>query len=894
MSLKKLGIIFLYNNINYLSIATHIKLYNLYTKLQQLYTIDVYTNKIDDKNPLNIFLINKDYNITNCKLLDSSINLDQYDKILICGDIFKNPYLFWKYSETLKYIESFDKTILYDVYFNMHEYYDVFKESNKWKENIINHFLKYKKIYTNNLNYKNDLNYLNISTSSNLLQLYNKNDYISNIQKPSFIDCDIYNISIIHKHLYFKEEDKEQLLKENSLKTYDITYAKLEINQFLYCIYNCNCVYTNDYDLVVLCKILQKKCIYPKKLDYRFEQIDDLEINFLDVDKLQNQISLDYHFNNSIHTYQLIDKTHTLEDIKNKVHINNNVSLFLYYDFNAIKYNIDDICIIQCYCGDNEDQYLATKKAIHLMYIHTNPKPKEWIFVEAQEYDTQFKFEYLKDYNIKYIKKYIKDENKFIHLKTALWNIGVQNTSCSKLCFIDSDVVFCSSNWLNSANEAFDKYTFFQIQSYSYDALQTQDSGLVESISYSHLKYKNKDIYQYNSDCITGHVGYSLCMSKENWKKIHGLRVLPTSDGDLWMWILLIGGCNGFKYYYYKNDLPYNLGLTESFYSTADLYGIDRKIGSCDEVCLHINHNHIEHKEETLFGKLCTTFPYEDIKYNFDEDNLPEWKNNNCGILHKKCLEKFSQIENKNYNDCCQIYDDISEDYYGKINASNKLIIATSFEEGLSCKSDTVYIMKDLYEQYCETPFEFIVFTNSKLKGINTIPFNLDIKDRPVFWNQIEMFRHIFDSNTSILMLDSDVVPLRKFKIHQCPKNKIYLKLELNGHSPNSRTIWNAGSIYYRGNFDFIFQQYKNDIKSISRNPLFHYASSQEYTQSVLFKYNITIENIDQHFRICFPSSNYQEPEKYYQACHFIGYMKPWSFEQNKIPSWCPYPTIKQ
>ena len=45
----------------------------------------------------------------------------------------------------------------------------------------------------------------------------------------------------------------------------------------------------------------------------------------------------------------------------------------------------------------------------------------------------------------------MKPENEGIMLKHPLWNIGVANCTESKLCFVDSDVVMCNSDWIKKA-----------------------------------------------------------------------------------------------------------------------------------------------------------------------------------------------------------------------------------------------------------------------------------------------------------------------------------------------------------------------------------------------------------------------------------------------------------
>ena len=112
-----------------------------------------------------------------------------------------------------------------------------------------------------------------------------------------------------------------------------------------------------------------------------------------------------------------------------------------------------DCSVIQAFFGTDISRIAATTRALQVM-LKVSQKPKDWIFVEAQESKSLASFGWLKQHGVKYIfKKYGKD-SRGLMLKTALWNIGAKHAATSKLIFLDSDIVMCSQDWAEEASKA--------------------------------------------------------------------------------------------------------------------------------------------------------------------------------------------------------------------------------------------------------------------------------------------------------------------------------------------------------------------------------------------------------------------------------------------------------
>lgn len=203
--------------------------------------------------------------------------------------------------------------------------------------------------------------------------------------------------------------------------------------------------------------------------------------------------------------------------------------------------------------------------------LRSNPKPEEWIFVESQTSKNKACFAWLADHGIKYVFVKTPKESVGLFLKQALWNIGVQKSKSNKLCFLDSDVAFCSSGWLLNVQTMFEKYNVLSLHGYSYYAENPTKFGMQESIG--HL------IINSNGQRCDGHIGFNIGMTRKVYDEIGGFDCfIPHNDN--WLWTKILGSD-------FKKDNP---GWTP-YPPTEDMkYGLPVEVGSTDEVCFHIDH----------------------------------------------------------------------------------------------------------------------------------------------------------------------------------------------------------------------------------------------------------------------------------------------------------------
>ena len=108
---------------------------------------------------------------------------------------------------------------------------------------------------------------------------------------------------------------------------------------------------------------------------------------------------------------------------------------------------VEGIALVQCFYGTDIARIRATTQAIEFNLQMTR-KPRTWVFVEAQKSKADCAFNWVKNYGIKHIFVKITSDSDGILLKNPLWNKGADYCVEDRLCFLDSDVVMCNSDWV--------------------------------------------------------------------------------------------------------------------------------------------------------------------------------------------------------------------------------------------------------------------------------------------------------------------------------------------------------------------------------------------------------------------------------------------------------------
>ena len=74
------------------------------------------------------------------------------------------------------------------------------------------------------------------------------------------------------------------------------------------------------------------------------------------------------------------------------------------FSLNAIyqKTQYVDVALVQCFFGQDKPQEKAIELALKIMSL-SNPKPREWVFVEAQRHQEDAKFKWIVGLGCKYV-----------------------------------------------------------------------------------------------------------------------------------------------------------------------------------------------------------------------------------------------------------------------------------------------------------------------------------------------------------------------------------------------------------------------------------------------------------------------------------------------------------
>lgn len=231
------------------------------------------------------------------------------------------------------------------------------------------------------------------------------------------------------------------------------------------------------------------------------------------------------------------------------------------------------------------------ENALQFMCL-SNPRPRDWVFVEAQRKEGDARFKWVVRLGIKYVFVGIENDRQDYFIKEQLWNIGTLHAESDNLVFVDADVSYCQMDWLKRVVETFASgCQLFQPHSWSWRAsepdgfkgepMRINDLNLTES--FSHMRKLNKPLCNFN-----GHTGYDIAISREYYNSIGGFYSLACTGGDFLMWSLL------------AND---------KFTTGHPLENLMRKIlerhpipivtiGCSDLSCFHIYHRSISDREK--------------------------------------------------------------------------------------------------------------------------------------------------------------------------------------------------------------------------------------------------------------------------------------------------------
>ena len=350
---------------------------------------------------------------------------------------------------------------------------------------------------------------------------------------------------------------------------------------------------------------------------------------------------------------------------------------------------VEDIALIQCFYGTDIARIRATTQALEFNLQMTR-KPSTWVFVECQRKKSDCAFQWLKRYGVKHVFVQMKPENEGIMLKHPLWNIGVENCVESRLCFVDSDVVMCDSDWVEKAAAAFDSgMDVLSLASHQY--CQADDT----------CRLFNTIGHKWNTEKKTsgGHVGFTLGLTRKTFNKLGGLQPAIILD-DIHLFHRIVGDAK-FKSFE-RWTKPFPLSPSES-------YGMNLEVGFADNIACHVWHGGTEAKYNEI-TKLLVAANLKSLSdivdYSFKNVNmLPIWRPTAKTSATKVALDeyasyvkKYELVEEKPEFDIVEVFHSQMKSLMGEPDDKHPLFVCTVVKDGFGLGLDDFVKFKDRVE----------------------------------------------------------------------------------------------------------------------------------------------------------------------------------------------------
>lgn len=378
---------------------------------------------------------------------------------------------------------------------------------------------------------------------------------------------------------------------------------------------------------------------------------------------------------------------------------------------------VKDIALVQCFYGTDIARIRATTQAIEFNLQMTR-KPSTWVFVEAQKSKSDCAFGWLRKHGVKYIFVKTTPNSDGILLKNPLWNIGAENCQETKLCFLDSDVVMCNSDWVEKCNSAFD--SGLDVMSLAANQYCQADESCKLLKSIGHMWNTQKSVEG-------SHCGFSIGMTRKVWKEIGKLKPAVILD-DLRTFHEILGQ---------SVFAPFARWTSSFKLNNRHALGYNLGFGSTDNIACHIWHGDPGKKYEFATDLLAIA-GVEDVDDLFDVDKktgLPTWKS---GIPHIDAIKSvIKDMDN---------IDDPREAYYREMH--NRLGTPDEKHPLFVCT-----VVKDCFG----LDFQDFVDFKTKVESAHNPGHGID--PTVVFLTDCTKFKSNFtESNINVLPLDNKII----------------------------------------------------------------------------------------------------------------------------------------
>lgn len=545
---------------------------------------------------------------------------------------------------------------------------------------------------------------------------------------------------------------------------------------------------------------------------------------------------------------------------------------------------VADLALIMCHYGQGAERIEANKRAL-TWTMQSDPKPAVIIFVEAAGDDEPLHFEYLADFGVTHITRRIPKGGEGLWLKEPLWdiaaNIALQSETITKLCFLDADCSFADQSWAPQVSEALDDLDIISPHSCAYYAESVPDMtyGLMRTVGYQIEQAKGKDAASY------GHPGMAVAMTRQFYQSLGRLPYVSVGSGDTYMWYRIAGRklfpCQ-------PSQIAYQPTILESKGMRPR-----PRMGCAGQVLCHHDHGSIKatriYLERWIAFNAAIQRPETDHIIN--EDGMPMWRNEAGTRIIRPALEeirttKITAAEGVWTRRVARdIYDKHAMAEYGPIDDDHPLVVATLLRSGGQYDARHVIWLRDQFAAMCKAPHRFVCLSDIVIDGIEMIPLALSNNQSPGWWGQLEYFRPgIFPAGASVLCCDLDTVLYREFTPHRCPADTIAMSREINNWSKSSWAIWNAGLMYFNGDFSGVWSTYDIDINYRFSDPQYHCPGSQEYIVACLLSQGDYPVDIVRHFCYSFYEGDCRNFPSETQIACFPMTPKPWDIQPRP---WC-------
>ena len=500
-----------------------------------------------------------------------------------------------------------------------------------------------------------------------------------------------------------------------------------------------------------------------------------------------------------------------------------------------------DLAAVMCCHGRDPLRVEACNKALARL-LKADPQPAGFFIVEALEEGQSSNLDYLKTYpQVTRIEVKLKDKNKTLFQKEALWTIGTKKAfetlGVTKVVAIDADCCFDDNSWAYKISKTLNDYPFAQ----PYFGMNYSDQKDGNYYGPAHILIS--EAYSLTKKCNGERFapgGAFSCTKKffENTFNGHW-PYRPVGAGDVATWAFLRGN---------KTESATKPSNVEDSMILDDGQCPFVPVGYVDLILNHFYHG-------PLSNRMYVTRNYLAKKYNnpetviLDEQGLLSWSDTTDGkifqeaftTLKKKTNEYLSVHRQFTLRDTKTMTKSIANKYYGLISSTNPLIITTVYRKGYDKSTDTIIKLHKALMKYCKNPFKFILFTDTEFDASFTqIPLNLNCVEAPSMWRRMSIFQKEYDANDNVLFIDPSTTIMGEFTMSSCPSKHLYLARHDTGR-------WDSALMYFK-NLPNIFEQYKETIqnKTILR-PEYIYLEPSVYLLANWHDKGIVFKNIIIH-----------------------------------------------